>query len=361
MASSNLNLPLSGVCDASGNGQVPVSGFTPHLFAAWNLQLAVPGNAPQVSVFQAGSLVGSAPAISGVANIGPLATMPGAPITITITGAAPGAQVAGQVQGAESDDPNDPDLAAVAGATSTSVGTTSAWDGPTLVNETGNAGQHSQDLTYPLAGGTFAVQNWASVLVGLRLSSGGPLLLTFRWYADASGARLVGQRSMMLNTDVATLVATVPNLGPYLQLVVNRVGGGTFQWNASLVASNRLVVDIFGGNFTPYLLEAYGQQQVANQTANYFLGTVYGGPVWTSIRNEGGSPGTLSLTVDPLGTDGAYHLRLGNAILNVGAGNTVNEITVLPPVPCRVQLQTGGTAGTYTWDIQVFTTTTGGS
>jgi hypothetical protein len=354
-----LSLPFSGKVDATGNVSIPLQGFQAGTWASWSINLS--GTIGLASLAVGGQAnAGPIPIHNGGATIGPVLTYGSAGCVLSVTNGNPGDIISGVLSGVSSDNLND--LSAIPGQTYSSVGTATSYDGQNLITD--NSVQYTNDVTFPTAaqgGGTYDVRNFASVLLGLRLNVGGPLLITFRWYQNPDGSRLVGQRAMILNTDITTVVATIPNLGPFLQVVVNRITGGNFQWNASLVTSQRLVNDIFGGNFNPYLLEAYSQVIGPSTTSNYFLGTIYGGPVWTSVRNEGTSPSTINVTVDTFGSDGAYHLRLGNAILAVAAAATVNEITVLPPVPVRVQVVSAAIAGSYTYDLQVYSSATGGS
>jgi hypothetical protein len=354
-----LSLPFSGKVDATGNVSIPLVGFQAGTWASWSINLS--GTIGLASLAVGGQVnAGPIPIHNGGATLGPVLTYGSASCVLSVTNGNPGDIIAGYLSGVSSDDLND--LSAIPGQTYSSVGTATSYDGQNLISD--NSVQYTSDTTFPLpsqGGGTFDVRNFASVLLGLRLGNGGPLLITFRWYQNPDGSRLVGQRAMILNSDVPTVVATIPSLGPFLQVVVNRITGGNFTWNASLVTSQRLVNDIFGGNFNPYLLEAYAQQIMASTTSNTFLGTIYGGPVWVSARNEGTSPSTINVTLDTFGSDGAYHVRLGVAILAIAAAATVNQIVVLPPVPVRVQVVSAAIAGTYTFDVAVYSSATGGS
>lgn len=357
---SPLNLPVSGVTDALGNASANLYGFTPRLFAAWNLQLSVPGNAPSVTVMQAGQLVGSAQVIAGVANVGPIATAPGVPVGVNITGALPSSPFSGVATGIEAQTPADPDLAAMTGMTSGNVGTIAPFDGPTLLAEAGVSHGGDGPLTAVLA-----VQNWASVLLGVRMNqltgSCTGALVTFRWYAEPTGSRLVGQRAMMIDLTVPTLVATIPNLGPYLQVVANRLGpgGGTYNWNASLLASNRLVPDVFGGNFNPYLVEQYNQTMGASSSTDYPFGTVYGGPIHMAFSNSGGSPGQITVRLLTLGSDGTYHAGLAFSDTVPASVTGQDSEIIVPPVPCGIRVVSAPAAGTYTYSVLVYSSATG--
>lgn len=336
-----------------------LTGFQAGVWASWTLNLsATTGFA---TVLMGGATVaGPMPIHNGGATLGPIVGAGSQGTQVTITNGNPGEIVSGTAFGVSSDDIQD--LSANATQSYSSVGQSTSYDGQNLISD--STVQYTGDVVFPTAvqgGGTFDVRNFASVLWGVRYGSGPALLITFRWFQNPDGSRLVGQRSMIINGDVFQVVATIPNLGPFLQVVVNRLSGGSFVWNASLVTSQRLVNDIYGGNFNPYLLEIYGATIGPSTTSNAFLTTLYGGPVWVSVRNEGTSPSTINATLDTFGTDNTYHLRLGDAILGIAAAATVNEIAVIPAVPVRVQVVSAATAGNYTFDIQVYSSATGGS
>lgn len=336
--------------------------------SAWNLSLNIQGNAPEVTIFDGGFQIAAANAISGNAQVGVIYTYGNTSVTVNITGALPNTPFLGMISGLASHDPTD--LSALTGQSSLTQGVITAYDGPTLISETGLTHSSGQGF-YPgiVVGGvpipasspqgTFNVLNWASVLLGIRQTGGSPALITLRWFADPSGVRLVGQRSMILSVDVVTAVATIPNLGPYLQVVVNGIGGG-YTWNASLVASNRLVNDIFGGNFNPYLVEVYGMTQPANTAITQAFGTLYGGPIRVSIQNAASSPGNLNAQVQSMGTDGAFHAKqLQFFSGGVAPGGYAVEQLIIPPVPCLFSATTAAAVGTYTFSFIVFSSATG--
>lgn len=352
-APTPFGFALSGRTDANGNASLPIVGPQAGVPAAFNLSLNVQGNAPTITILQGGFQLSSGAAINGDAQLGPILWDGSSQLQITVTNALPNTPITGFVSGVSSFDPQD--LAAITGTTTQTVGTVTAYDGSTLIGE--NTQIHTTDVTY----GLFDVRLWASVELGLRLSIGGPLLITMRWYANPDGTRLVGQRSMILSTDVATCVATVPNLGPYLQIIVNRILGSAFTWNASLLTSQRLVNDIFGGNFTPFLLEVYGTSIAQSTTVTLPLGTLYGGPIRWTFQNGSASPGNLTAQIQSMGTDGVFH---GRSVDFQGAiaPNTFTDFQdILPPVPCQLVVTSAAAVGTYNFGSLIYSSATGGS
>lgn len=358
---------FSGVIDRNGNltdgngNPIILSGFQAGVWSSWTVNLqATVGLA---SVTAGGSpTAGPIPIHNQGATIGPMLTYGGQGAAVQIQNGNPGEQVSGQVYGVSSSDIQD--LAGNASQSYSGVGQSTSYDGQNLLSILASQTTFGGDPTFPLVTlptdpVTYDVRNFASILLGARLISGGPLNITFRWYQNADATRLVGQRAMMLDTVVSTAIATIPNLGPFLQVVVNRTAGGNFTWNLSLVTSQRIVTDIFGGNFTPYLVEQYAQSDTNNATHIYPMGTLYGGPVVASFRNRSGSPGAITFAVDQMGTDGLYK-GIGLVYnVNLGSGAEQQPTVVLPPVPCQARIVTGTTAGTYTWDVVLWTTTTG--
>lgn len=354
------NFPFSGVVGADGNLSIPLTGFQAGIWVSWTVNLVA--TIGLFSVNAGGSpIAGPIPIHNGGATLGPMLTYGSQGASVEISAGNPGDQITGIAYGISSLDPND--LTANAGQSYSAVGQSTSYDGQNLITVDGNT-TFGGDPTFPLnpAVGdpvTFDVRNYASVLLGLRLNSGGPLLITFRWFQNPDASRLVGQRAMILDQIVATAIATIPNLGPYLQVVVNRITGGNFSWNASLVTSQRIVTDVFGGNFTPYLIEQYSVALGQNAGQNFPVGTLYAGPVFLSYFNHAGSPGNVTFNVDQMGSDGVYHaLGLLNSQTLGAGGDSQNEI-VLPAAPVRIRAATGVTVGTYTFDVLMFTTTTG--
>lgn len=325
----------------------------------------LPGNAPTVTLFDgpdaSGSPIGNASAVNGQVQAGPVYTFGSEACTISVTGADPMLPFSGQISGMQSDDPND--LSAVSGPNSFTIGVVQSYDGQTLIAEDSALGNsaHAADITYPSTSTTFDVHNWASVLLGLRMNTaaaGKSVLITFRWFANANGSRLIGQESMMLDDFVVTAVATLPNLGPFLQVVVNRLPGtGTWDWNASLLTSQRIVPNIYGGNFTPFLMELINQSIAGGANFTNPLGTLYAGPVWLAYRATGGQPGTFR--IDSLSTDGTYHT--GNVFQDsLATGNVNYKAAMLPSAPCRINISNTG-AGVGTFTFNVFSSVTGSS
>lgn len=358
---------FSGVIDRNGNltdgngNPIILSGFQAGVWSSWTVNLqATVGLA---SVTAGGSpTAGPIPIHNQGATIGPMLTYGGQGAAVQIQNGNPGEQVSGQVYGVSSSDIQD--LAGNASQSYSGVGQSTSYDGQNLLSILASQTTFGGDPTFPLTTlptdpVTYDVRNFASVLLGARLVSGGPLNITFRWYQNADASRLVGQRAMTLDTVVSTVIATIPNLGPFLQVAVNRPTGGNFTWNLSLVTSQRIVTDIFGGNFTPFLVEQYSATSPPSTGQSFPIGTLYGGPVQVCYFNHAGSPGNVTFNIDNMGTDGVYH-SLGLLGVNVvGAGGDQQFSVVLPPVPCRVRAVSGVTAGTYTYDILVFSTTTG--
>lgn len=347
---------VSGQTDANGNASINVYGLEAGVPAAFNLSLDVQGNAPFVQILQGGLQLAAASAVNGNVQIGSVITDGSSALSITIVNALANTPIAGMLTGIQSSDPQD--LAAITGQTSLTIGTVTAYDGQTLIGE--NNVVHTADSTFPLAGGVYDVRLWASVLLGLRLNTGGPLLITFRWYANPDGTRLVGQRSLILNTDVVTAVATIPNLGPYLQMVVNRITGGSYTWNASLLTSQRIVADIYGGNFTPFLVEAYSVSVAASTTVTFPFGTLYGGAIRWSVQNASSSPGNLNIQIESMGTDGAYHSRSVDFPGGVAPGGVYQNQVIVPATPCLVSATTAA-GGTSSFSVLVWASPTGGS
>lgn len=362
MTPQPLSFPFSGVIDKNGNLSVSLTGFQAGVWASWTVNLqATTGLATVLAGNDA--IVGPIPIHNQGATLGPVLTYGSQGASVTITNGNPGENVVGIAYGMSSADPQD-----LAGNTSqaySSVGQSTSYDGQDLINQQNVT--LTSDTTFPQVAvpgvdpATYDVRNFASVLLGLRLSSGGPLLITFRWYQNADGTRLVGQRSMVLDSVVATAVATIPNLGPFLNIVVNRLAGGQFTWNASLVTSQRIVTDIFGGNFTPYLVEAYAQLATQNSTLTLPFGTLYAGPVYYSFRNRSQSVGIVTFTINQMGSDGVYRSVGLVQNINLNSGGDLQGIAVLPAAPCQVAAATGTTVGSYTFDMLIYTTTTGSS
>lgn len=358
-----ISFPVSGVTDAEGNATITVPGFVPGLAAAWNIYMNLPGNAPQVQIFQGSGIggipIGSGGAVNGQCQVGPVYSYGSAAVTIRVTGAEPSLPIEGVISGLQSSDPAD--LSAISGQSSQTVGTTTAYDGQTLIAESAALGNnvHNADVTYPTDGGVFDVRLWASVLLGIRMNTaatGKAVLITFRWFANEDGSRLIGQESCMVDDFVTTVVATLPNLGPFLQVVVNRLPlTASFDWNASLLTSQRIVSAVYGGNFTPYLAEIINQNIAAGNTFTNPLGTVYAGPCWVSLRATGGQPGTFR--INGLSTDGTYHT--GNVFQDSeAAGNVFSKIVILPATACQVSItNTGAGAGNFT--MVVYSSPTG--
>jgi hypothetical protein len=189
-------------------------------------------------------------------------------------------------------------------------------------------------------------------------ATGKAVQLTFRWFANANGSRLIGQESLIIDDIVATVVATLPNLGPFLQVVVNRLPAtATWDWNCSLLTSQRIVSAVYGGNFTPYLMELINQNIAGGANFQNPFGTVYAGPCWFSYRATGGQPGTFR--IDGLSTDGTYHT--GNIYQDsLAAGQVQAKAILLPSSPCRINISnTGAGAGNFT--AVVFSSPTGSS
>lgn len=360
MPGQPFSIAVSGQTDANGNALLNVFGFQAGIPAAFNLSLNVQGNSPFVSVLQGGIQLAAASAVNGNVQIGAIFTDGSSPITIGISEALPNTPISGWATGMQSDDPSD--LSAITGQTSLTVGTVTAYDGTTLLGD--NNVTYTGDTTFPGPSihDVWDVRLWASVLMGIRYTGGvtpPPLLLTLQWYANPDASRLVGQRSMILDTIVETVVATIPNLGPYMQLQVERLSGGQFTWNASIVSSQRIVTDIFGGNFTPYLVEQYNQNLPPNNVTTYPVQTLYGGPVYASFRNNSGSPGNVEFLIDQMDSTGVYRTAGLIEDVTIAPGNSQQLKVVLPPVPCRVRVSSGTSAGTYSYDAVLWTTTTG--
>lgn len=362
MPAQPFSLAVSGQTDADGNALLNVFGFQAGIPAAFNLSLNVQGNAPFVSVLQGGVQLAAASAVSGNVQIGAIFTDGSSPITIGISEALPNTPIQGSLTGMASDDPSD--LSAITGQTSLTVGTVTAYDGTTLISDNNVTYTGDTGFPGPTVNNVWDVRLWASVLLGIRYTGGitpPSLLITLQWYANPDGTRLVGERSMILDTVVETVIATIPNLGPYLKMTVQRLSGGQFTWNASLLTSQRIVQDIYGGNFTPYLVEEYAQTLTANNSSIFPLQTLYGGPVLASFRNRSASPGNVTFAIDQMGTDGTYKgIGLVTNVVVAPAGDQ-QIIVILPPVPCQARVVSGATAGTYTYDVVLWTTTTGSS
>lgn len=360
-----LSFAFSGVIDGNGNlngaAGVPLTGFQAGTWSSFTVNLGATTGLASVSA--GGSPVaGPIPIHNQGATIGPILIYGNQGASVQIMNGNPGEQVSGTVYGIASDDPND--LAANPSQSYSAVGQSTSYDGQNLINVTAAGTTFGGDPTFPLVNlptdpVTFDVRNFASVLLGARLVSGGPLNITFRWYQNADGSRLVGQRAMMLDTVVSTAIATIPNLGPFLQVAVNRPTGGNFTWNLSLVTSQRIVTDIFGGNFTPFLVEQYSFTDTQNHGTSFPIGTLYGGPVQVCYFNHSGSVGNVTFNIDQMGTDGTYHSLGLLGVNTLGSGGDLQFSVVLPPVPCRVRAVTGVTVGTYIYDVLVFSTTTG--
>ena len=366
---SPFSFGFSGVIDKNGNltdgngNPIMLNGFQAGIWSSWTVNLqATVGLA---SVTDGGSpTAGPIPIHNGGATIGPMLSYGGQGSSVQIVNGNPGEQVSGVVYGISSNDIQD--LAGNASQSYSGVGQSTSYDGQNLLSILASQTTFGGDPTFPLVvlptdPVTFDVRNFASVLLGARLVSGGPLNITFRWYQNADASRLVGQRAMILDTVVSTAIATIPNLGPFLQVAVNRPTGGNFTWNLSLVTSQRIVTDIFGGNFTPYLIEQYSFTDTQNHGTSFPIGTLYGGPVQVCYFNHTGSVGNMTFNIDQMGTDGAYHSIGLLGINTLAAGGDLQFTVVLPPVPCRVRAVTGVTVGSYIYDILVFSTTTGSS
>lgn len=353
-----ISFPVSGVTDSEGNAQITVPGFIPALAAAWNLYMNLPGNAPQVQLFQGAGIggipIGSAGAVNGQLQVGPVYSYGSAQITIHITGADPNLPIQGMISGLQSSDPGD--LSSISGQSSQTVGNVTAYDGQTILNELGVT--HTADVTYPTDGGVFDVRLWASILVGLRMTTSGTgasFLMTFRWFANEDGSRLVGQRALILDDNVGTAVATMLNLGPYLQVVVNKFVNWT--WNASILTSNRQTSDVFGGNFNPYLTDDTSVTVGAGNTVIRYFETLYGGPVWLSQRTPGGANGTFR--VSAMDSTGVY--RAGNVWNNAVPGGTNDYARIVCPAsPCRVEI-VNTSAGSSTYSAYTYASETGGT
>jgi hypothetical protein len=360
-AAKNVYLPVSGQTDANGNAQVQVQGLEPGVPAAINLLLNVSGNAPIVAVTQGGIQVGTAGAISGQVSLGPIYPVGVEPLVLAITFADPNTAFQGYFAGIQS--PNPADLNAVTGQTSLTVGTITSYDGQTLIAEStalGNS-QHNADTTYPSGGGVFDVRNWASILMGFRMNTnalGNSLEITYRWFANPDGSRLVGQQSLLLDDIVGTAVATIANLGPYLEVVVNRLSGTTgWNWNASLLTSQRQPPNVYGGNFTPYLVEQNAVSVSGGATLDIPFGTVYAGPVWVAQRASGAQNGTFRIT--SLSTDGTYHA--GNVFNNaVPNGTNEYQAVTVPAAPCRGEITNTG-ASPSAYSLVIYLSPTGSS
>jgi hypothetical protein len=360
-----FNFAVSGVTDAYGNCLINLDNFQAGINAAWNLVLNIQGNAPEVMVLENGLQIAAASAINGNVNLGPINSYGSVNLQVYVTGALPSTAIVGQASGIASNDPAV--LATITGQTSLTLGTVTAYDGATLLADIGAA--YPEDLTFPIPTAanpavTWAVQNWASIEFGIQnLTTSTPnvggIQGTFRWYQNPNGSRLLGQRSFILDENVGTAILTPPNLGPYLAMVVKRLNTNAWTWNASILASNRIVEDIYGGNFSPYLVEQYAQTQAGNNVSSYYFQTLYGGPVWIVVSGNAANPGALTVTVDNMGTDGLYHTRTV-AGFSVAAGSVTAIPIVVPQASCRITVTTAA-GGSSTYSVVAYSSVTGSS
>lgn len=351
-------IPLSGQTDVNGDAEIDALGFIASQYAGWNLFLSLPGNAPQVTVLQNGIPIAAASAMNGQINLGPIYSGGSAGATIEITGADPSEPIQGYISGQQSTDPN---ALGLSGPTSLTVGTVTSYDGQSLIQESAALGNniHTTDTFYPSTTGVFDVHNWASMELGINMNTnvGNAVVVNMRWFSESTGQRLVGQQSFLIDDLVGTATCTIPHLGPFLRIGVTRLfGTSSWNWNFSVLTSQRIVGNPYGGNFNPYLLENE-QVNFAVGTTLLPFGTLYGGACWLALRAVGGQPGTFR--VSSLGFDGAYHS--GNVYqIALTAGGTQYQSIILPPAPCRGEMVNTG-AGSAAFTFNVFPSATGSS
>jgi hypothetical protein len=178
------------------------------------------------------------------------------------------------------------------------------------------------------------------------------MLVTFNWYLDVGLTELVGTRSMTIDVhfDLPPCFR-LPNLGPFLQLTVQTLGG-VGQVSVSLFATNReAAYDLVPQ--TPTLLNEIGVTIAGGASGTFYPSCPFCGPAELFVYGPESYEWAINvLTVAPSYTNFAFGAQAG--------GDPINQIVLLPFSACNVTVtNASGTSAAY--DVVLVPSTSGSS
>lgn len=161
----------------------------------------------------------------------------------------------------------------------------------------------------------------------MSCGTGGIGLVVITWWADAAATILLGERAFTMNNQMGNAAQLrLPNLGPFVIIQCNAIGAGTYQFNATVIGTNR-VHPLEMIPLTSLLLD--WNQSFPVGTTSVFHTSYYAGPALvTAVLPSSGVGISLSHS-DSAGTPQQYDQ------LNVVTGAAVQRfITSVPEGIC---------------------------
>lgn len=166
----------------------------------------------------------------------------------------------------------------------------------------------------------------------------GQMRLNLSWYNDFALAQFVGQHSVVLDSaNAGTLIVNLPHEGPYFQVKVVTLAGGSANWTGNLYVytTNRQA-------WAPINPAATGQGFptgliAAGATETDPLNFYYMGGVWLRLK-----AGDQSTTFTFQCIDGADNSYSTYADFTLAAGVTLNQFFFIPADACQVVIQNNG-------------------
>jgi hypothetical protein len=167
----------------------------------------------------------------------------------------------------------------------------------------------------------------------------GDMTVGFTWYDDENLDNQLGSRVLNMSSEIADPAQLrIPNLGPYLQIVVHELGSAQYSATLLLWGTNRVHPLEFIPQ-APYLVAHSVVALAANATNYTWPSDYYAGPVFVNAT----SPAGFTFRLEALNGVDTYDTL---AVEPTAANLVINQSFVVPPGAWRVGMQNTSGAAT---------------